>query len=276
MDTNLKHQYRFSILLSVCEKDDDIYLNKSLRSVLENSIQPYEIIIVVNGFISDIKENILAKYKLNNINFEIYRMENLSNFAVALNFGLKFVKTNWVMRQDPDDISDKYRFEKIMKKIKTGIDICGSNMIERSLFIPNDSYIKKVPEKHKDIMHYLKIRNPFSHPTVCINNKLFQNFKYPDLLLKEDYALWSNILSENNVNCYNIQEPLVETCNSINQIKRRRGFRHIFLEIKLQKILMSDNHIGLFRFISNCIIRGLALCMPIIFLKLIYKLNRKN
>ena len=103
------------------------------------------------------------------------------------------------MRQDPDDISDKYRFEKIMKKIKTGIDICGSNMIERSLFIPNDSYIKKVPEKHKDIMHYLKIRNPFSHPTVCINNKLFQNFKYPDLLLKEDYALWSNILSENNV-----------------------------------------------------------------------------
>ena len=63
MDTNLKHQYRFSILLSVCEKDDDIYLNKSLQSVLENSIQPYEIIIVVNGFISDIKENILAKYK---------------------------------------------------------------------------------------------------------------------------------------------------------------------------------------------------------------------
>ncbi|MFL2513803.1 MAG: glycosyltransferase [Alphaproteobacteria bacterium] len=274
MDKDLNQNYNFSVLLSICDLDNDDYFDISLSSIFQNSIQPFEIIIVVNGRINDKKEKILNTYKSKCINLNICRLNNLSNFATALNYGLKFINTNWVMRQDPDDISTKYRFEKIMNKIKIGFDICGSNMIENSLLYEGDKYLKKVPKNHNDILNYLKSKNPFCHPTVCINYALLKKFNYPDLPLKEDYGLWSLILKEKDVTTHNIQEPLVETCNSSNQINRRGGIKHFHLELNLQKTLLKHQHISIPRFIFNLFFRGLLLCMPNNILRIIYKFNR--
>ena len=79
MDKDLKQNYNFSVLLSICDLDNDDYFDISLRSIFQNSIQPFEIIIVVNGKINDKKEKILDTYKSKYINLNICRLNNLSN-----------------------------------------------------------------------------------------------------------------------------------------------------------------------------------------------------
>ena len=54
---------KFSVLMSVYKNDISEYLNKAIESVLNQTIKPNEIVIVVDGPISIELKDILEKYK---------------------------------------------------------------------------------------------------------------------------------------------------------------------------------------------------------------------
>ena len=95
-----------------------------------------------------------------------------------------------------DDVNDRDRFWKLVSKIDRGYSVVGSQVKE-----VDDSGTelkqKSLPIKHKDIVRYAKSRNPINHMSVAfIKKDVLEVGGYPDLFLKEDYALWAKMIGK--------------------------------------------------------------------------------
>ena len=54
----------FSILMSLYKNENPAFLSESLDSILRNTIQPSEIILVKDGPLTEELENVLKKYQI--------------------------------------------------------------------------------------------------------------------------------------------------------------------------------------------------------------------
>lgn len=160
---------KFSVLLSVYRKEKKDYLLSSIKSILNQSSIPNEIVIVEDGPLDEELDNLIntfiKKYpKL----FKIVKLEKNVGLGLALNEGLKACSFELVARMDTDDIAKKLRFEKQLQEFESNpqLSIVGTNTDE---FISDPANVisrRVVPEKNEDILKFSRRRSPFNHPTV--------------------------------------------------------------------------------------------------------------
>lgn len=89
------------------------YLDESLESVLNQSFENWECIIVNDGS-SDNTEEIALKWTNTDTRFKYVKKEN-GGLASARNFGIKNSKGKYIFPLDADDYIDKSYFEKAVK-----------------------------------------------------------------------------------------------------------------------------------------------------------------
>jgi glycosyltransferase involved in cell wall biosynthesis len=262
----------FTVLMSTYAKDSPELLIKAIDSIYNNTLQPKKIIIIADGPISDDLYKILENAK--NYFFEtlelLYLPKNIG-LANALNEGLKKVDTNWVVRADADDINLPHRFLRIADYIKNNpeVNLVGSYILEIDTD-GNPIAIKTVPIHAKEILEYARRRSPFNHMSVAYKHSVISSAgNYPNIHLKEDYALWCKIISK-NLNVGNISEALVHATTGVNMLKRRGGIKYIKSEFHMQCLLfkykIKSPHLALIDFL----LRSLFFMMPITIKKLIY------
>jgi hypothetical protein len=83
---------------------------------------------------------------------------------------------------------------------------------------------------------------------------------YPDLYLKEDYALWCKFIYH-GAKVANMNKIVVNV-KTDGMHARRGGIKYIISEIKLQKILLSCNLTNVFTSIFVCILRITVHALP--------------
>jgi hypothetical protein len=90
---------------------------------------------------------------------------------------------------DSDDICFKDRFEKQVEFIvKEDLDIVGGQIIEFGIDIQDIISERKVPVKHKEMVRFMKLRSPFSHPTIMFKKEVFTSLEgYDTVIFPEDY-----------------------------------------------------------------------------------------
>lgn len=264
----------FSVLLSLYYKESDIALEKSLCSLLGQSILPSEIVIVKDGPLTADLERIIDNFVNSHINlFKIINLKDNLGLGKALSEGLKHCSYDIVARMDTDDIAKSDRFEKQLKILKENpdIDVVGSWTDE---FIGDTNNIisqRKLPECHKEIYEFAKHRNPINHPTVMFRREaVIAAGGYKHFPLFEDYYLWIRML-KNGAKFYNIQESLLFFRTSIDVYKRRGGFSYAVTELKLRKEMYRMSFISLFDFIIYTLPRFVSRIIPSVFRKFIYK-----
>ena len=267
----------FTVLMCTYFRDDPYLLEKSIESVFINSIKPNYFILTIDGPIPKLNEKIIKKsvekypIRLNIINQNI-------GLALALNNALNLVKTEWVARADSDDINLHNRFKKQLEVSNKNYDVIGSNILEIDSDEILPKLIKRIPLTNKEIKRYLKFRNPINHMTAFYKTAMIKAVGgYPNIYLREDYALWAKLAKEGAV-FHNIDEILVHVNGGANIYKRRSGFKNALAESKLQYLLYKCKIKSLFLSIIHLFVRTFFLLLPSRILEVIYikKLRSRN
>jgi cellulose synthase/poly-beta-1,6-N-acetylglucosamine synthase-like glycosyltransferase len=268
MDQIMKLNEAFTVLLPIYQREDLVEnFSLVLKSIYENTLLPDDLIVLIDGDISENFLNIILSEK-NKYNFKILKNKKIG-LAQVLNQGISHVNTNWIARMDGDDLCEKDRFENSIAFIKKkNLDLFGGQISEFSVK-SNSLLIKKVPCSSESIKKMIKFRNPFNHMTVFYKTNLVKKVGgYPDIYLKEDYALWCKLISI-GARVGNMDKIVVRVKND-ELFNRRGGIKYLQSEIELQKILIKSNLSNFFFSVFICSMRILVFMLPNILKKKIY------
>lgn len=247
----------FSVLMPVYFFDDSMLFKRAIESVFTNTLIPKYLYIIVDGPLSSSLNSVIKfvknKYKHR---LKVYRLKKNMGLTKALNFGLKKISEEIIVRADADDINNHQRFSILISEINKGFDIVGSNITE--YINQKKMFIRSVPTNKSDIKSFVRYRNPFNHMSVVFRrSKILLLGGYPELNFFEDYALWAKAIKF-NLNLKNINKSLVNVSVNKNFYKRRGGYSYLICIYRFQKYLLSLNLINkkifIFNVISRCIV----------------------
>ena len=179
--------------MSLYSKENPDYLDLSLNSIFTQTVQPDQVVLVIDGPIGEELQRVVDEYAKKHHILDIYPQEKNQGLSTALNIGLEKCRNEIIFRMDTDDVCYPNRFERVLKEYEenTELEIVGSfsTMIDE-----NGEVIKgmTVPTSQEEI--YRNVWTcPFIHPTV--------SFKKFSLLRvgsynpnsgprQDDYELW--------------------------------------------------------------------------------------
>tara|TARA_Y100000589_G_scaffold170617_1_gene162073 strand:+ start:334 stop:1170 length:837 start_codon:yes stop_codon:yes gene_type:complete len=169
-------------------------LRRSIRSVLNQTLQPREIIVVDNGSTDDTSDMISKSFK--NIRYIYHDKKGVS---AARNKGIKISKSNWVSFLDSDDewVKDKLLLQKEYILKNPNVNFLHTN----ETWFKNGKHLNQ-KKKHKKYSGYI-FENCLklcciSPSSTLIKKKLFDKIGYFDESFEvcEDYELWLRVSSK--------------------------------------------------------------------------------
>jgi glycosyltransferase involved in cell wall biosynthesis len=195
-----------SILLPVYNGSP--YLNGVINSVLSQSFQNFELIIINDGSTDD-SESIIKKIDDSRIRYVQQQNHGLS---ATLNIALGLASGEFVARQDQDDISFPLRLQKQVEFLAANPDV-GMVGTSAEIWVGNaktERFLKH-PVDDASIKFNLLFDNPFVHSSVMIRRNVFERVGgYSEDKTRqppEDYELWSRVAREFKV--ANLPETLL-------------------------------------------------------------------
>lgn len=236
-------EVKFSVLMSVYKNETVNNLVEALNSVINQTLQADEIVIVRDGPVSTEMQKCLEKYTKENSNIVLVPLEENVGLGKALNKGLEVVSNSIVARMDTDDIAVPDRFEKQIEFLvkNPNVDVLGGQIREFIGDIDNLSGIRKTPVVHSEIIEYMKKRNPFNHMTVMFRkDKVIEAGNYMDFHYMEDYYLWCRMYM-NGCEFANLPEILVYARIGEDMFKRRGGYKYFKSWKRLEKYKLENN-----------------------------------
>lgn len=263
----------FSVLMSVYEKEKANYLEACLESLVRQSLQPSEIVLVEDGEITSDLRGVIGKYAAIMPIKSVRLIQNVG-LATALNEGLKQCSNELIVRMDTDDVSLPHRFERQIEFMFTypEIDISSAWVEERNESMSKVIHIKKLPSSHDDIFRFSKKRNPISHPVSIFRKSAVMSVGgYPNVF-PEDYALWSLMLV-NKFRFANIPEVLLYMRTG-SDFMGRRGFNFFKGEMGLLKYQKSIGFLNCYELIVSFLIKVVLRLSPLKARELFYKFAR--
>jgi glycosyltransferase involved in cell wall biosynthesis len=266
---------RFSVLMSLYIREQADFLDRCLKSLKDQTLQADEIVIILDGPITDELNCTLKKWN-KQLPLKIFPQQNNQGLGKALNVGIRECKHELIFRMDTDDICTADRFEKQYKYLDEHpeVDILSCS-IKEFCSEPNDlKQIRKPPNKEK-IARYIAIKNPMNHMGVVYKkSKILSSGSYQDLESMEDYYLWLRCFA-NNQKLDNIQEVLVHARVGNGMLERRKGKSYANSEWILHKykleLLSSENRLKLWLIF---VLRFIPRLLPKSILKALYKTTR--
>lgn len=214
----------YSVLMSVCGKDNPVWLKDSIDSILKQTIPTDDFVIVCDGSLTVSLDKVLADYAKTHPCIHIFRLKNNEGLGRALAFGVKQCKNELVARMDSDDISIPERCEKQLNVFaENAVALVGGQIIEFYEDPDEPIALRDVPNKMDEIIAFSKMRNPFNHVSVMFKKEaVLQVGNYQDMPYREDYFLWIRMI-EQGYQMINVSEPLVYVRTGEEMYKRRSG-----------------------------------------------------
>lgn len=263
---------KFSVLMSVYKNDNPSHFRQAVLSVINQTVPPAEIIIVIDGPVGDELKNEIDSVAKEYPIIKLVPLEINMGLGLALREGAKHCSYDLIARMDSDDISLPDRFEKQLKHFEADeeLGVVGGNMSEFVGDPGNIVSIRKLPEYHAEICKFLKKRSPLNHVTVMMKKSCLEKAGgYLDWRYMEDYFLWIRMYLA-GVKFYNIQDNLVNV-RIDDLFKRRAGFRYFKNLANLQKFMLKNKVISFPRYLINVFIRFVQFISPNWLKKLVYK-----
>jgi len=252
-----KETTKFSVCISVYKKDNAEHFRQALESIVDQSIKPSEIILVVDGPVSDNINKIINKFENSLRNLKTIRLSQNKGHAIARQTGIKAASHEIIALMDSDDISVLNRFEKqlVCFQDDKNLDVLGGQIHEFIGSIKNVVGIRKVPINDTEIKKYLKTRCPFNQVTVMMRkSSVLKAGGYIDWHYEEDYYLWIR-MHEIGCKFQNLSDNIVYVRVGKKMYERRGGLKYFKSEIKLQKYMWKHQIIRLPQYLFNISIR---------------------
>lgn len=244
----------FSVAMSVYKSDNPDFFDRALSSITdEQTIIPNEIVLVVDGPVSNEINNVINKYEKKYEIFNVIRLEQNGGLGNALKIAVKNATHELIARMDSDDVSVSTRFEEHLKyfEINPGIDIVGGDITE---FIGEENNIvgkRSVPVSNDSIREYMKTRCAMNHVSVMYKKKSVESAGgYQDWFWNEDYYLWIRMWLNGAVFA-NTGSVLVNVRVGEEMYQRRGGSKYFESEKGLQDYMLKNKMINHSTYIKN-------------------------
>ena len=201
------HNILVSVIMPVYNGEK--YLEKSIQSILSQTMKNFEFIIVNDGS-TDTSLKIIQNYSKKDSRIKIINKSN-SGITHSLNCGIDIAQGDWVARMDADDISDKNR---LMEQYLRGatddsLVLIGSSCFEIDRFDKKLKYYK-YPENHEDLKNNLEsMKRYFPHSSYFIRTKILKKINGYNLRMirSQDYDLSLRLSDLGNIT--SIPKPLI-------------------------------------------------------------------
>lgn len=239
----------YSFLASVYKNSKADEMRVCVESMLNQTVKPDQIVIVVDGPIEGELQAYLETLK-NEPLFTILPLERNVGLGNALREGMKCCKNEMIARMDTDDIMELDRMEKQLAEFEKdpALSIVGSNIDEFIGSVENVQGVRDVPETHEEICAYLKKRCPFNHMAVLFKKSEVEKAGgYLHWHYDEDSYLWVRMYLA-GCKFYNIQENLVHARIDDKTFERRGGWKYYKSERDLFKYMYKHKIIGFFAY----------------------------
>jgi glycosyltransferase involved in cell wall biosynthesis len=221
-----------SILMSTYLKDEAWMLAASLASLYEQTRPPAQIVLVLDGPISQDSETVIECFTLRRpCHLTLVRLRQNRGLAHALNEGLRACRYDLVARMDADDLSHPKRLEKqwaFFCERGSQVDLLNTWAAEFSSSPLTPDYIKTAPADHDAIVGVLKYRNTLCHPAIMVRKATIEQVGgySTSVGLMEDYDLFIRMI-EKGARFASLQDALVFVRISPQQRGRRGGLGYL-------------------------------------------------
>ena len=268
------HHTQFSVSINVYNGDNPIFFKEAVSSLLQQTLIPDEIVLVVDGPINKALNEVVSQYQKNKI-FKIIHLKNNMGHGEARRVGIENCTFDLIAIMDADDVCRNNRFEKQIEVFNSNneISVLGGNIEEFEDSIDNIVSIKEVPNNHDEIIDFAKRRCPINQMTVMFrkSNVLYSG-GYLDWHCNEDYYLWIRMI-KNKFIFKNLNDILVSVRVSKDMYARRGGFKYFFSESKLQIYMYKQNMINTKILVENIVIRIIVQILIPNFLRRLFFIN---
>lgn len=194
---------KISVLMTVY--NEEIYVEKAIESVLNQTFKDFEFIIIDDGSIDNTKK-VINSFKDERIKY-YYAGKNkgYTNLEKAANFGLKKCRGKYIARIDADDICYPNRLKTQYKYLERNRNIFmvggACDIIDEKGRIIGE--VKKRSYPSFLYRYRLVDSNPFIHSSIMFRN---EGFMYPSF---EDFYFYTN-LARFGKRMKNISQKLVK------------------------------------------------------------------
>jgi len=232
---------KISVIIPTFNRID--LLKRAIDSVLNQSIKPYDIIVVDDGSTDSTSEMIQQKYK----SINLIQQKN-SGVSAARNNGIKNAQGDWIALLDSDDEWKKNKLEEQVKNLTDNpqYEFCHTNEI----WIRNGIRVNQ-KKRHKKYGGFIFDKCldicRISPSSVLFNKNILNHVGWFDekLPVCEDYDLWLRITADYEI--LFIDKPLIvkygghndQLSNSVEAIER---FRIKALQSLLENSDLSKNN----------------------------------
>lgn len=210
---------KISVLMPVYNAE--AYLGESVESVLRQSYDDFELLIIDDGS-TDNSVDIIQSYTDSRIRL----LQNDHHFINSLNKGLEKSSGKYIARMDADDVMhiDRLRIQHAIMEEEPEITVCGSSMIPfgKEVTPGNISYSGNGLIEYPIIQ--LLAGNIVFHPTTMIRTGFLREhgLRYEEYSYAEDYKLWFEIAKKGGT-FFVESQPLLLYRISENQVTRSKS-----------------------------------------------------
>jgi len=212
-----------SVIMSVFN-EPEVWLRESIESILNQTFNNFEFIIINDNPDSDSNKLIINEYKEKDNRIEIINNEENIGLTKSLNKGIEFANGEYIVRMDADDIALPTRIEEQVKYMVKNpeVIVCGTDIS----YFGNENVRKVKWIKYTDraLKNRLFIDSCFAHPTVMIRKDVFENYNIlynEDFISAQDYKLWVDLANKGKF--YTIPKVLLKYRISKNQISKEKS-----------------------------------------------------
>lgn len=256
---------KFSVLMSLYIKEKPEYLAACMDSILAQTVLPDEIVIVLDGPITEELQAVVDRYMQENPGLiQLVPLAQNRGLGLALAEGIQHCSYELVARMDTDDICRPDRFEKQLAEFEKNpqLDICGSHIAEFETDPKQIKSHRRVPLIHDDICQYQRRRDSFNHMTVMYKKSaVLAAGNYQHALLMEDSLLWVNML-KNGAVAMNINENLVYARAGDAMIARRGGYSYFLKYREGRRKVLQTGYISKWDYYQTLAVQLVVALMP--------------
>ncbi len=243
---------KFSVSMCVYGKDNPQWFKEAVESIINQSVRPTEVVLVVDGPVPSKLNEAIEKYEKNGI-FNVIRFNENKGHGNARRAGLEACTNELVAIMDADDISNSDRFEQQLRIFNEFpfIDVVGGNIAEFISDFNKPIGVREVPVSNDKIYEYMKKRCPMNLVTVMFKKSSVEKVGgFVDWYCEEDYYLWIR-MAQANMNFANVNKNLVNVRVGNEMYNRRGGKKYFESEAKLQKYMLDKKIIGYGTYFTN-------------------------
>ena len=245
-----------SVVLNIWGKDNEKSLFRSLQSIRRQTHKPDEVIIVVDGPISDRLRKLILDFTESDTFFvKQIDLPIATGLWNARNVGIRSAENELIAVHDADDVMHPDRLGIQLNHFESAeIDVLGSPVYEFDAI--NERVLGlRLLALNEQLTRKMLWQNVINHSSVMFRKSAVVGVGgYRNVHLAEDYDLWLRLICAGKKVC--ATELVLQAFSVDGQLnKRRGGIKFVASEMSLHRLVRSTNAQNIFVSWTRLILR---------------------